>query len=399
MLNTPVVIVDDDLAVADFVAEVTRQSGFQSRHFLDGREFLDIPDHQHVKILILDLMMPEIDGIEMIRYVAKKMPHISLILMSGIDASILHAAQELAVEHGLKLLGVLQKPFHPDRLLQLLSDWKKEHETLVPKGTGNNVGEITETELRTALVENQLVPYFQPQVSLKNHQLLGFEVLLRWRHPTRGLLTPLQFIPLAEKSDLIKEISLYTIERVARHWRQFQFMYTVSVNMSAAVFSLLDLPERLENIFKSHHLDSSLLILEITETAIMGELVKSLDCLTRLRMKGFQLSIDDFGTGYSSLVQLHQLPVSEIKIDMQFVKKMEYDKEALAIVETVILLAKKLGHNVVAEGVETRKIYEHLLELGADVAQGYYLARPMPVEDVENWIKHWLDMTQSSLQS
>ncbi len=395
MLNTPVVIVDDDLAVADFVAEVTRQSGFQSRHFLDGREFLDIADHRQVKILILDLMMPEIDGIEMIRYVADKMPHISLILMSGIDASILHAAQELAVEHGLKLLGVLQKPFHPDRLSKLLLDWKKDHEAGGIQGSRFSDSEISESELREALVNKQLKPYYQPQVSLNNHQVLGFEVLLRWQHPSRGLLAPMQFIPLAEQTGLIKEISLQLIEQVARQWSQFNFIYTVSVNMSAAVFSLLDLPEQLEIVFKKYHLDPSQLILEITETAIMEELVKSLDCLTRLRMKGFQLSIDDFGTGYSSLVQLHQLPVSEIKIDMQFIKKMEYDKEALAIVETVILLAKKLGHNVVAEGVETRKIYQRLIELGADIAQGYYLARPMPAEEIENWIQHWQNMMDS----
>jgi len=395
MNNLTLIVIDDEPLIGDFVCDTAKQVGFNTLYFNSGQTLIDSNNKDQIEIIILDLMMPEIDGIEMIRYIARNMPKVSIILMSGVDTSILHSAQELALEHGLNFLGVLQKPFHPSRLCQILLDWKKNHTDSFTDDTPlSDNSNIEITELCDAINTNQLIPYFQPQVSLQNHTILGFEVLIRWQHPERGLVMPNDFIPMAQKGGLINQLSWQLIKNVVQQWQQFGFLYTLSVNMPAGIFKILDMPERLESIFKKYPLDPSQLILEITETAIMEELVKSLDCLTRLRMKGFQLSIDDFGTGYSSLIQLHRAPVSEIKIDMQFVKKMEYDKEALAIVETVILLAKKLGHTVVAEGVETADIYSHLGELGADIAQGYYIAKPMPANEIKGWISHW-QQTQS----
>jgi len=174
-----------------------------------------------------------------------------------------------------------------------------------------------------------------------------------------------------------------------QQWLDAELLIPVSINISATDITSLALPEQLAELLDNNKLDPTVLTLEVTESVLMGEQITSLDILTRLRLNGIQLSIDDFGTGFSSLSQLHQLPFSELKIDQSFVSKMLKDSEALAIVKTCILLGHELNMQVVAEGVEDQETWNVLAENGCDLAQGYFIAKPMPNNDLIEWLRNW----------
>ena len=234
--------------------------------------------------------------------------------------------------------------------------------------------------------------YYQPQIDIGTQLVHGAEALVRWQHPQFGLLPPSLFIPLAEQSNLIGELTWQVLQTAvddAVAWGKIRPGLTLSVNMSAMALKDLEMPEKILALAQSRNLDHAAIMLEVTETALMDELVKSLEILARLRMKNFHLSIDDFGTGFSSLVQLHRIPFSEIKIDNSFVMEMASDKEALAIVETIIILGHKLGKTIVAEGVETAEALAMLKDCDCDIAQGYHIARPMPGEAFLEWMRQF----------
>jgi EAL domain-containing protein (putative c-di-GMP-specific phosphodiesterase class I) len=248
----------------------------------------------------------------------------------------------------------------------------------------------TAEELEVAFKRNELVTHFQPKIELTTHQVTGLEALVRWQHPDNGTIFPDLFIPVAEQHNLIDQLTWIVLHQVAEEYCHLQKMgldLTIAINMSASTLRELSLPEFLSGILSEYSIDPTRIVLEVTETALMQELIKSLDILTRLRMKGFLLSIDDFGTGYSSLVQLHRAPFSELKIDRSFVQDMANDKEASAIVETVIVLGHKLGLKVVAEGVESRQNLELLSKMGCDLAQGFHIAKPQPPEAIDDWLR------------
>ena len=218
-------------------------------------------------------------------------------------------------------------------------------------------------------------------------KLCGVEALARWNHPDKGLIQPYYFISLAEANGLIEDLTWLMLDQTAKDWCALNIDATASINLTASMFKDLSLPSKISNIINKYQLDSSQIILEVTESALIEELAKSLECLTRLRMKGFQLSIDDFGTGHSSLIQLHRIPFSELKIDRSFIMKMTKDQEARAIVETVIILSHKLKMRSVAEGIEDESVLDALKNAGCDIAQGYHFAKPMPFDNLKAWIK------------
>lgn len=387
MIPPKLIVIDDEVDLAKLVVEIAGRAGYESELFHHAedfkRDFCGDAD-----VIVLDLLMPGVDGVEVIRYLAGLDCKSRLVLMSGFDTGVLHSAQKLAIEQGLNFIGSLNKPFRPRDLLSLLVSLPNESKQ---KSSATPAAFLpTLNDLKTAINHRELVVYYQPRIDLQDNTVSGLEALVRWQHPKHGLLFPDLFIPLAEQSGLIDDLTWVVLEQLAtqyNHWRDSNWTPLVGINMSASTLKELGLPDQMRNLLKRYKLDPSNLILEITETALMQELVKSLDVLTRLRISGFQLSIDDFGTGYSSLVQLHRAPFSEIKIDRSFVMEMHKDNEACAIVETVILLGHKLGMKVVAEGVETLEQQTLLSTLGCDLAQGYYISRPIPGKEILNWVE------------
>jgi diguanylate cyclase (GGDEF)-like protein len=245
-------------------------------------------------------------------------------------------------------------------------------------------------ELRRAMDETELVLYYQPKVDLRSGKVKGVEALARWHHPERGLLSPDEFIPLAERSNLLRPMTLFLIDtalRQANSWRSKGIEMTVAVNLSMQNMLDLRLPNDLARLLTSWRLPAGSLELEITESTIMADRRRAQTILGRLSKMGVRLSIDDFGTGYSSLAYLQELPVDAIKIDKSFVMSMESDPGNATIVQSTVDLGHNLGLEVVAEGVESADVYNNLASLGCDYAQGYFLSKPLEPAKMTIWLE------------
>lgn len=254
------------------------------------------------------------------------------------------------------------------------------------------------SELRHAVDTGELRLFLQPKISLNGSRVVGAEALVRWQHPLRGLVPPMQFIPFAEQTGFIRTMTVWVFEEAARTWLRLSkdgLHLSLSVNLSTRDLLDQDLPTKFDTLLARLGVPAEAFCLEITESAIMDDPVRALLTLERLSGLGFRLSIDDFGTGYSSLAYLKRLPVDELKIDQSFVRNMESDVDDAKIVRSTIDLAHNLGLTVVAEGVETIGAWGMLQDLACDEAQGYYMGRPMPSNDFTAWAAGWVSRQQN----
>jgi diguanylate cyclase (GGDEF)-like protein len=245
-------------------------------------------------------------------------------------------------------------------------------------------------ELRRAIEERELVLYYQPKAVLATGEIRSVEALLRWNHPERGLVLPDDFIPLAQQTGLIKPLTLYVVAEALEQcasWQAEGLTLSVAVNLSMRNLLDLEFPEQIERLLDRWDIDRSLLEFEITESTMIADPMRTRLVLERLSAMGIRLSIDDFGTGYSSLAYLKRLPVNEIKIDRSFVMNMGVNEDDAAIVRSTIDLGRNLDLDVVAEGVETEAVWNELSALGCVSAQGYYLSRPVPPDQLRDWLR------------
>jgi diguanylate cyclase (GGDEF)-like protein len=249
------------------------------------------------------------------------------------------------------------------------------------------------TELRQAVIEGQLRLYLQPKLALDSGNVVGAEALVRWQHPQRGLVPPMEFIPFAEQTGFIRVLTMWVFEEAARHWQMLRsegMNITLSVNLSTRDLLDQELPQKFDALLVKHRVPAEAFCLEITESSIMDDPQRAQATLDRLSALGFKLSIDDFGTGYSSLAYLKRLPVDELKIDKSFVLSMASDADNAKIVRSTIDLAHNLGLSVVAEGVENAIVWDMLRELNCDQAQGFHMGRPMVATEFAKWSVGWV---------
>jgi diguanylate cyclase (GGDEF)-like protein len=244
-------------------------------------------------------------------------------------------------------------------------------------------------DLRHAIEERALTLHYQPKVELASGEVRGVEALVRWNHPVLGPIPPVEFVPLAESTALIHPLTTFVLEtalRQQREWHDRGYDLSMAVNLSAR--SLLDiaLPLQIAALLSTHGVEPGRLVLEITESTLMTDPARALRVLDALDTLGVRISIDDFGTGYSSLARLKDLPVHELKIDRAFVTSMQTIHSDAVIVRSTIDLARNLGLAVVAEGVEDRSVLNELGDLGCDAAQGYFLSRPVPADELLVWL-------------
>jgi diguanylate cyclase (GGDEF)-like protein len=244
-------------------------------------------------------------------------------------------------------------------------------------------------ELRNAITARELTMHYQPKVDATTFRVLSVEALVRWNHPTRGLLLPASFLPIVEDSGLMHEMTVAVLEQSldqVKDWVESGIRLPVAVNLSPSSLVDIELPQRLERMLMERELHSSLLILEITEDVIMSDRERARHILDELRRIGIQVAVDDFGTGYSSLAYLRELPIDELKLDKSFIATMGADERSLAIVQSAIDLAHSLGLRMVAEGVEDELTARRLCDAGCDEAQGFYFSQALPVDEFEPWL-------------
>ena len=382
-------VIDDDPALCKLVSVMGTRSGFAVKSTSDPRKFDNLYSND-LDIVVLDLQMPHVDGIEIIRSLSERKSQASLVLVSAFDAGVLRSARELAESNNIHVRGSLEKPFNIRALETIISGSAKRKKLFIPKGT-DELPSVD--ELASAIESGEIHPYYQPRIDMKTKELVSVEALARWNHPTKGFIPPFIFVEMAEANGMVDELTevmIISSMRQCAHWKTHHGIdLKMSVNFSYQSMTDVSIPDRINDRLLSIGLDPSNLIIELTESAVMNDTSATLDTLNRLRLKGIDLSIDDFGTGFSSVQQLYRVPFNELKIDQSFVRRMLIDRGAMAIVESTIDLARRLGMSVVAEGIETKEIYEAIKYLGCDMAQGYFIGKPMPGDDLAEWNDKW----------
>lgn len=244
-------------------------------------------------------------------------------------------------------------------------------------------------ELRQAIENDELVLHFQPKINIQTRSISGVEALVRWQHPEHGFLPPDDFIPMAERTGLIKPLSIWVLNHAlsqGEKWHQQNFKLSIAINLSPATFLDPELPNLIIGMLSLYDIPPNFVILEITEGSMIKNPDLAMEILERLTSKGIKISIDDFGTGYSSLVYLKKMPASEVKIDKSFVTDMLKNDNDAVIVKSIIDLGHNLGLKVVAEGVEDKQTAKYLKTLGCDLLQGYYFSKPLSSNDFLNWL-------------
>ncbi|AMC34008.1 EAL domain-containing response regulator [Janthinobacterium sp. B9-8] len=384
-----VFIVEDSLIQRMHAAAICTELGLHVMgEASDGNEALLLLQNSPLPdVMLIDLEMPGMDGIELIQELAHRAIPVSVIVSSAKEDALISSVETMLKAYGLPVLGAIKKPLTLPLLSKALDHFKpitKENLQTRPEVV------MAASEITKALIEHQFVAYFQPKISIKTGVIKGVETLIRWQHPEKGLVMPSQFISIAEEYGLINELTMEILDlalQQCRHWHERGLKITVAINLSMLSLSNSTFAEHIAQKVASYAIDPSFIVLEITETAVMGDVGNALGTLARLRLKGFGLSIDDYGTGFSSMQQLSRIPFTELKLDRSFVDGAHAKPHLRAILASAIEIAKKLELRSVAEGVESVEDLVVLQELGCDIVQGYLTAKPMPGDEVVPWLK------------
>jgi len=387
-----VLVVDDDSSVQDKLKSAFAELGIDNCQFERSAAAAMsnmVQQLQSYGLVITDLNMPHVDGITFMRFLSKIEYNGALMIISDEDRRLLDSVVQLGNAQQLNIVGALQKPFDSAEFLQMLYEMDLSTEKVAFVSGDHS---LSEDEIRLGLSRGSLELYFQPKVDVASMSVLSLEVSARWRSEDGKILGPDLFIPVAEQSGLISDLTdqvfIKSVQQVAQ-WHEQGYKCSVAVNFSMSSLERISLPDMLSAICNDYEVSPENITIEITETSIMNQEAVALDVITRLHLKGFRLSIDDFGTGYSSIEQLNKLPFSEIKIDRAFVDGASRSYSSRAILESSISMGKKMGISIVSEGVENEQDFELLRELGAEYVQGYFFSKPMPAGEVLDWVENW----------
>lgn len=382
-------IVDDDQELQVLLAEVGRRAGYRVL-LADSGACLKEQLAQHpVSLVLLDLQMMDMDGVEALRHMASVGCQADVMLVSGMGHKVLSTARQIGLSMGLRMQEIMQKPVRVAVLEQVLLQHRGLHAPL------------TRDEFQRALAEYELTLHYQPIMRRSDDMLniSAVEALVRWQHPTRGLLFPGEFLPLVERENLVTELTDFVLTESLRqvgHWHARGIHVGLSVNLAARTVRDLHFPDRLASVLKEYDVAPGSLCFEVTEAAAVGDPQVVLDSFARLRVKGVQLALDDFGVGTSSLTQLYRMPYNCMKIDRALIAEMSHSQQACTVVSALVELGHKLSLQVCAEGVETEAACNQLERMDCDFLQGNYLSVPLPALALEQFVRQWQEHHQAS---
>jgi EAL domain-containing protein (putative c-di-GMP-specific phosphodiesterase class I) len=382
---------DDDPDIGELMRTIGANAGFFVETSTIPAVFKEALRRLHPDVVVLDLQMPAMDGVQMLRWLAEEAIDAGVVLVSGMDERTIASAEQFGVSRGVRVLGTLQKPFTAEDMLEKLLFARAATQAL------------TAADLHNAIDRRELRVLFQPTIQRfpdNTWDVGAVEALVRWQHPQRGVLQPDAFIAMSEREGLGRSVTDFVLQQgieQLKGWRAARLGVGLRVNVPAMLIADLDFPDRLAAMLSEHEVDASDLTIEITETAMLARHADTFDILTRLRVKNINLAIDDFGIGYSSLTQLFELPFNEMKIDKSLVLRVPQSKEARIMVEALVQLAHKLGLRACAEGVETEDTLEFLTSVACDSAQGFLISRPIEGKTVQEVVRRW-DAQQKTQQ-
>jgi EAL domain-containing protein (putative c-di-GMP-specific phosphodiesterase class I)/FixJ family two-component response regulator len=343
-----------------------------------------------IDICFVDLNMPGMDGMELIRHMATSANPVSIVLASALDPSLVFSVETMSQAYGVNLLGTITKPATPESLEAII-------ERYVPpaarsQSTVHAPPALSLEEMLLGLQEGQFVPYFQPKVELASGKVKGVEAFVRWQHPQYGLISPNRFFPVMEQHGYINALTWDIIRKCARTCRALHdagYLISVSLNLASTPLAEIEFAEDFATCFAAHEIAPGFVTIEITEAAAKTEVPVFLENLARLRMKGFVLAVDDYGTGNASMHHHLRIPFSELKVDRSFVVGAAQNDALSLALSSCLELAAKLKRESTAVGVETRQDWELLQKLNCTNAQGYFIAKPMEAKALPGWIDEW----------
>ncbi|UTH73259.1 EAL domain-containing protein [Chromobacterium sp. IIBBL 290-4] len=386
-----VMVVEDSASHRLLAVGILQALGFAPVYEAEnGVDALDkLSKLRRVDLVVTDLNMPMMDGVKLLENIAARLRgKVRFVaVMSGVPRDVLDTVQGVVDASELDLLAVFPKPLKQEEVERVLDGNNPEWQLEGPAGAARSIslGEVEEgVRLR------QLVPYFQPKVSIKDNKLFGMEALARWEHPQWGVLSPAVFVHHLEEGELALRFFYQFLRDVCASMKRFLAEMPglhASVNLPVPLLNDPNLVDEMTTIIQSSGLPNDSIVLEVTETTLMSNLAASLGTLARLRLNGFGLAMDDYGTGYSSMKQLSRSPFTELKIDREFVHDAASSPKKLAILTSAVAMCQKLQLLSVAEGVETEADWQQLAALGCDVAQGYYHSRPLSAEMFLQWMR------------
>jgi EAL domain-containing protein (putative c-di-GMP-specific phosphodiesterase class I)/FixJ family two-component response regulator len=384
-----ILVIDDDHDSGQFVIDAAEAKGIECIATATAGDFLEHLSAD-TTLIFLDIVMPEIDGIELLRMLGQAGCSAGIVLMSGADNRVMETAREWAETIGLPIIGHLQKPF---RLTELETIFETSRALQVSATVDQTPRRMIEPgDIQGAIERDEFVLHYQPKIGLATGSIVGLEALVRWQHPERGLLFPDDFIRRTEELGLINQLGWIVVNRGLSDLRGFAIAADTSLTLSVntSTFSLQDpgFSDMLLSLLQKYGIASHNLIFEITESGLIRKLSNTLDDLAKLRVEQVQLSIDNFGTGHSTTQQLRAIPATELKIDKSSVQNIHTNDRDCVLVQRTIEIGHILGMKVVAEGVETAEQLAFLLSNGCDIVQGYLFSRPLPAEELLKWLKN-----------
>lgn len=388
-------VLDDDPGMAEFMGAAAREYGWTVDVTTREADFRARCRGHPPDAILLDLQLAGGDGVEQLRFLHGEHYRGAVVLVSGFDSRVRVAAQQVGVSLGLDIVAELAKPIRARQLEEVLGEIEcrltpPESPPAPAAPPSARTGDLVPDMVTGAIDAGEMLLYLQPILAAGTRAVVRFEALARWRHPANGFIPPDAFIPVAERDGAVMDrLTMWVIGEATRHYRHLEqagFPTPIAVNVSGLNLTMLDFPDRVAALVDSSCVSPGNIVLEVTESVAMSDPALIVDVLTRLRLKGFGLAMDDFGTGFSSLKALRRMPFSEIKIDRSFIADMLTSADSMVIVKSVIDLARNMGMESVAEGVETEEIARRLTELGVDTLQGYHFSRPLPIDMACHWL-------------